>query len=326
MTPEPTIRQQGGDRIAVIGCGLAGLTAARALSDLGHSVHCFDKGRGVGGRTSVRRAEGFEFDHGAQYFTIRDQRLAGQLQSWLHAGIVAEWTGWIVDLHDGVPAARQPQKRFVGVPGMTALAKHLASGLNITTQTRIDRIEFASGSWHLTAEAGEIGQFDRLILSIPAEQARTLLQHHPVGLSHFQSVHMQPCWAVMCGFDRAIAADFDGAFVKNSPLSWIARNNSKPGRPAGEAWVLHASPEWSAAHLEDNSDAITEALTREFARQIGHSPAPVFAAAHRWRYARSTEPLHSGAIVDESLKLTICGDWCAGDRVEGALLSGLCVV
>jgi tRNA(Arg) A34 adenosine deaminase TadA len=27
-----------------------------------------------------------------------------------------------------------------------------------------------------------------------------------------------------------LAIDFDGAFVQNSPLSWIARDSSKPGR------------------------------------------------------------------------------------------------
>jgi cation diffusion facilitator CzcD-associated flavoprotein CzcO len=39
-------------RVAIIGAGLAGLSAARTLRDRGHEVRVFDKGLSVGGRTS----------------------------------------------------------------------------------------------------------------------------------------------------------------------------------------------------------------------------------------------------------------------------------
>ncbi len=43
--------------IAIIGAGIAGLSAARALNKAGHSVHLFDKSRGSGGRMSSKRSE-----------------------------------------------------------------------------------------------------------------------------------------------------------------------------------------------------------------------------------------------------------------------------
>ncbi|MBU1458424.1 MAG: NAD(P)-binding protein, partial [Gammaproteobacteria bacterium] len=36
--------------IAIIGTGIAGLSAARTLHDAGQPVHLFDKSRGSGGR------------------------------------------------------------------------------------------------------------------------------------------------------------------------------------------------------------------------------------------------------------------------------------
>ncbi|MSO32728.1 MAG: FAD-dependent oxidoreductase, partial [Ilumatobacteraceae bacterium] len=58
-------------RVVVVGAGIAGLTAARALSHAGHSVIVLDKGRSVGGRMATRRIGDATVDHGAQFFTVR---------------------------------------------------------------------------------------------------------------------------------------------------------------------------------------------------------------------------------------------------------------
>ena len=62
--------------IAIIGAGMAGLSAALALKAAGRNPVLFDKGRGPGGRMSARRAQTplgeVRFDHGAQFFTARD--------------------------------------------------------------------------------------------------------------------------------------------------------------------------------------------------------------------------------------------------------------
>jgi predicted NAD/FAD-dependent oxidoreductase len=313
-------------RIAVIGTGLAGLTAAKALHDAGHEVYCFDKGRGVGGRMSVRRGEGFEFDHGAQYFTARDEHFLTCIDAWEKAGVIAEWTAHIVNLENGSQSPREPQTRYVGVPGMTALAKHLAIGLNVT-MAQIASIQGHPKQWKLIsqdakAERKEFGPFDQLILSVPVVQARVLLADYPAVLQQIAAAEMEPCWAVMAGFAEPLATDFDGAFVKGSPLSWIARNNSKPGRSTAEAWVLHASADWSKQHLEQTPESIAEALIADFSSLTRTTIKPAYLQAHRWRYARASVPLTSPAVIDESAGIILCGDWCAGTRIEAAWRSG----
>ncbi|MEM7652453.1 MAG: FAD-dependent oxidoreductase, partial [Pseudomonadota bacterium] len=61
-------------KCAIIGAGISGLAAADRLRLSGHSVTLFDKSRGVGGRMATRRSDHGSFDHGAQYFTVRDGR------------------------------------------------------------------------------------------------------------------------------------------------------------------------------------------------------------------------------------------------------------
>ena len=61
---------------AVIGAGMAGVACARTLLQAGHRVSVFEKSRGFGGRMATRSTEFGGFDHGAQYFTVRDSRFA----------------------------------------------------------------------------------------------------------------------------------------------------------------------------------------------------------------------------------------------------------
>ena len=98
---------------------------------------------------------------------------------------------------------------------------------------------------------------------------------------------------------------------------------SKPGRLGGEAWVLHASPDWSQANLELEPPAVAQLLFEAFRDALGgFDPVAAHLDAHRWRFALPTEPLPESCLFDARLRLAACGDWCGGPRVEGAFLSG----
>ncbi len=52
-------------------------------------------------------------------------------------------------------------------------------------------------------------------------------------------------------------------------------------------------------------------------------PRAFYATVHRWRHAAADPPLAVGAIHDRESRITLCGDWCKGSRIEDAFLSGL---
>lgn len=62
-------------QIAVIGSGIAGLTAAYRLQQAGHSVEVYEARNYVGGRMSSMDWEGFRISPGAQFFTGVDSYL-----------------------------------------------------------------------------------------------------------------------------------------------------------------------------------------------------------------------------------------------------------
>lgn len=307
----------------VIGAGWSGLTAAEELRQAGMSVLVLEKSRGPGGRSATRRSRHGRFDHGAQYFTARGGAFARQLQQWRDAGWVEAWRPRLAVLGGG-EAHGNPEEtaRFVAVPGMNGVCKLLAKQLECRFSTRIESLRF-DGGWKLQTDTGELLETRRLLLTAPAPQAAVLLGAEDPLTATLQQITFDPCLAAMVSFAAPVQTEYDAAFVNlESPLAWVARNSSKPGRD-GQNWVLHATPQWSQRHLEQDPDTIAERLLQAFAELVSTSlPDSRELLGHRWRYALATNPRGEGVISDPERRLAIAGDWLAGNRVEGAWVSG----
>ncbi len=331
MTP----RFESVPTIAVIGAGISGLFAARTLADHGLHVTVFEKSRGVGGRMATRRVDGgAAFDHGAQYFTARDRRFQRYVESWRQQGLVARWPDPSTDPDQTLVVLRQGRvvsrsdsvDRFVAVPGMNGICKHLADPLQILTRTRISKIGGIGTQLELVDETGvSQGRFDRLIVSAPAEQTAELLAGYPELADPVGKIRMQPCWATMASFAHPLTDQWAGAFAQDSFLSWVARNNSKPGRSGGaEHLVIHADASWSFDHRERPPDEVAGAMLEEFWRLSGlPAQTPFHRQSHRWKFALPEQPGDAGCFFDARAGIAACGDWACGSRVEGAFLSGM---
>jgi predicted NAD/FAD-dependent oxidoreductase len=313
------------NRVAILGAGIAGLAAARRLADEGVDVILFDKGRSPGGRAAVRRADRWQFDHGAQYFTVRDPEFDREVNGWIERGVVEEWTGRIVSIgSEGSNASNASTRRLVGVPGMNAIARFMAQDLPVQTGRPVSGLHRNPRGWQVVLGDEETDFFDAVLVTVPPAQAVRFLKSAPTLAQRVRRVRMRPCWAVMAAFAGRVEVGFDGAFVNTGPLSWVARDSSKPGRPEEECWVLHAGPDWSAAHLEDEVVDVERQLLEAFAAVAGleQLPVPVHLDAMRWRFAIPDDPLPERAYLDAEAGIGIAGDWCGGPRVEGAWLSG----
>lgn len=318
-------------RVAIVGAGLSGLTCASTLAARGHTVRVFDKGRGPGGRASTRRAAiaGVEvdFDHGAQYFTVRQSDSLERLSRWIDKGVARSWNGRIAVLGaGGAIESYSDKERYVGTPGMSALCQDLASGLDVRFGVTVDRAQRAGNGLAVYDVGGRpLGVFDFLVVTAPPPQARAIISGVSSALAaRAASVSMSPCWAVMMAFERPLRAPYDGAFINAGPLSWAARTSSKPARSRiVDRWVLHGSPEWSRDHLERSPDFVESRLLDAFYDATGiERGEPCWIQAHRWRYALAHNPLEVGSLFDSTARIALCGDWTNANRVEGALLSG----
>ena len=339
---------------AIIGAGIAGIACARTLVQAGHQVTVFEKSHSAGGRMSTRSSSFGSFDHGAQYFTVRDERFAKAIA--IAPELCRPWsanTVRVLDEHGRVAAAGLPAKEshFVAVPGMNALVQHwakpLQSPLQSATQssvafttkvTRIERDKLNADKWQLCTSGEDDSQqvysgFDAVLLAMPSEQAHSLLQTSKQGAELIKSVRkvsVAPCWTLMVAFANAvqpnmahIGPQWNAARSSHHRISWLARESSKPGRGSVERWTVQASPAWSAEHLEDAAPRVQAKLLKAFSEVTGIRAEPTHADVHRWRYAQTTLALGKSHLWDDKLGIGVCGDWCLGHRVEDGFISGL---
>lgn len=308
--------------IAIIGAGLAGLAAARLLTDAGRQVALFDKSRGSGGRMASKRSAAGDLDLGAQYFTARDAQFRQALADWQARGWVTPWQPRLPP----EPARGADAQRWVGSPRMSALTRGLLGELPVQFNCRIEHFDGAPGQWSLLdADGKRHGPFAQVIVAMPAPQAAAQLAPIAADLAaRATSVPMRATWAVALGFAQPLPTELQACFVRGPVLDWMACNSSKPGRDGRlHSWVLHADSDWSDAHRELPGEEVIRLLHSALQTHMGHAlPEPVFSMAHRWLYARAVGERDWGALGDARGGLLACGDWCLSGRIEGAWLSG----
>lgn len=349
--------------VAVVGAGVAGLACASRLAEHGFPVTVFDSGRGPGGRMSQRRERASDgkillFDHGAQYFTVKDPIVQGLVDSWEAAGIVADWKGkfgtYDADTKKFTEDTDLLKKRYVGVPGMNAICQALSQQPGVQTKfnitvAKLDWME-EQNSWLLADKDGrKLGEFWAVVATDKnLASPRFLIQNgippplSGAGISSLTDkvagVTSSSSFACMLAFPEHLTSfPFDGFTISGSKvLAWAARDSSKPKRDnlsSGERWVLQSTAEYAQEVIEKAGmgkpseellSTVTQTLLEHF-RTIGETPAPLFAKSHRWgsAFPKFSIANEEKCLVDEVRRVSICGDFCLGPKVECAILSGI---
>ena len=333
---------------AVVGAGMAGIACARTLVQAGHRVTVFEKSAGLGGRMATRRSAFGTFDHGAQYFTVRDARFAKALET--SPGLCKRWSANTVQVLDElgrVTAAGLPAREahWVPTPGMNALVRAWAQPLmnahQVEMQTRVMRLErdaLDGTRWQLRTSGVDDSQhvfsgFDGVMIALPSSQARELLHKSKqcdAILRQTDAVQVAPCWTLMLAFPQAmqpgmsaLGPQWNAARSTHHRIAWLARESSKPGRGSIERWTVQASAAWSAEHLQDDVPRVQDKLLKAFSEVTGIRAEPAHIDTQRWLYAQTTVPLGKSHLWDAKAGIGVCGDWCIGHRVEDAFVSGL---
>ena len=257
---------------------MAGLTAAGLLRERGWSVVLLDKGRGVGGRMATRRMGASRFDHGAQFFTVRDGRFAEATRRWEEAGWISPWF------------TQEGHVRYRATSGMAALAKRLAQGLDVRKETKAVSVEIGGAGWRVSTDSGEVFQADALLLTAPAPQCSQLLcgcaDSIPDDVSAaLAAVEYEPCFALLVTLENTASVPSPG-YVRpgNGPVEWIADNTQKGVSEGSPALTIHASAAFSREHFEADQEHVARVLLAAANPFLGGKVTDW--QLHRWKYSR----------------------------------------
>jgi hypothetical protein len=307
-------------KVAIVGAGLSGLMAGRALVDAGHDVVVLDKGRSPGGRLATRRIGSARLDHGAQFFTVRSDTFAAHVDTWQREGLVFEWCRGFASSGDGYP-------RYAVNGGMNALAKRLADGLDVRCDSLVFSLHHtpgaSDGDWEVKLDDASLVQADALVVTCPIPQTFSLLVSAEVAMPEDlwrTDYDRTLCLLAVC--DGPTAIPEPGGVQGADGFTFIADNRRK-GISEVEAVTLHADQAWSDAHWDTPPDEVHRLLLERAEPWLGDATV-VESQVKRWRFAtpRSIWPEPTWSPPDIG-SLALAGDAFAGPRVEGAALSGL---
>ncbi len=284
-----------------------------------------EKSTGPGGRMATRQVGGAIFDHGAQYFTARNQAFRKIVAEWEGQGIVRQWA-------ESFPRpGNRPQDgfpKYCGVGGMSAICRHLAEPLDIIFERTVIDVSPENTSWLVSTEQGDSYQTDRLIITSPMPQTLSLLKTTTIKLPAYVRMGLtmiayDPCITVLAVLDGPSKIPEPGGIeLGGEPVFWMADSRMKGICDSGYGVTIHAGPNFSQQVWNQPDEEISTRLLDETEEWLGR--IPVSCHLHRWHYSRTTatypEPY---LLIREPATLILCGDGFWDARIEGAALSGL---
>lgn len=283
-------------RVAVIGAGVSGLSCANFLANEG--IHCtvFEREQGVGGRMVTRRVQDdlgnvrFQFDYGSPCIQPQSTVMRDLMKEWEVAGIVAPWRGRFGSYDCKLrrfflrPDPLEDCDRYVGIPGMDAICKHLvaAEGVDLHTSVSAQHAkQDATGKWALTLNGDQVhGGFDVLVVSdmemverrfeiqtSDVAEARALNVAIPMVGVEVGQVLTTACFVTMFALEEPLQSLlFSKAnMLNNDVIATLLKESSKPGRATGdgkECWVMHSTTQYAERaileHEDDNIDTLNQ--------------------------------------------------------------------
>ena len=344
--------------IAVIGAGIAGLSAARTLQELGVPHVLLERFDRAGGRLNSRYGEGWVADHGAPYIRTSDQLITTMIRD---LGLERERVsiqGGVHRLHaNGTitvpPNAGIDLSRVCPAEGFADFTWKLAETVNTQYNKPVGAIRWDNNNkvfwWD---REGQVFWFEDeekeplrdpvtrqvlvasgVILATTATAAARIADRSPSLVNLRETLHgvqYSSTFAAMFKVPRLNTPWFALQGDRDARFSWIGIEDKKsPNRiePQFSLVVAHAEPLWSSRLITMDKHAALAEVYMALRNIVEVLPeAPISQTYKRWNVSRvATPPLGTptpAAATPGHAPFALAGDYVYGSRAEDAAQAG----
>jgi predicted NAD/FAD-dependent oxidoreductase len=207
---------------------------------------------------------------------------------------------------------------------MNSVVKYLINNnFFIKLLCKIEKTIKKNDKWFIIdSENLSYGPYDWLFITIPSNQAIEILNNDFKFLDIIKKLKMRSCFSLMLGFDKIKEFDFDTALFLEEDIQWLSISKKILEKKEYYNLLINSSYNFAEQNINGSKDKISDYLINQVSdilkcelNNYKHK------ALHFWKYAMSEKNNNLGSLLDEDLKVIVCGDWCMNGKVEGGFLS-----
>ena len=312
--------------VAVIGAGITGITLANLLQKK-VNLTVFEKSKGVGGRMATRRAEPYQFNHGAQYFKIENKEFIDFLQPLIQNKIIKHYEANHIEILNKKVIKRTKTYNkiyYTAQSKMNSVVKYLINNnFFIKLLCKIEKTIKENDKWFIIdSDKISYGPYDWLFITIPPNQVLEILCNNFKYLDIIKKIKMRSCYSLMLGFDKIKELNFDTALFLDEDVQWLSIRKKILENKKYYNLLINSSYNFAEKNINGSKDKISNYLIKQVSGILNCELNNYeHKALHFWKYAMSETNNNLGSLLDEELKAIVCGDWCMNGKVEGGFLS-----
>lgn len=298
----------------IIGAGISGLNTAKKIQELNlGSVQILEKSRGVGGRMATRRTLETRFDHGAQFYRLKND-IKDLHQEWCKKGINHQWFVSVKGDH------------WCSKSGMTTLAKSMMSNLEILLEKEIRTIRYENNLWKLISTKNEEWFCHNLIISSPIPQTIKLIEEvenqqllNAHVLSEMKEITYTKALIGLVTLEEDVIIDSNGYLEFQTGHFFSISDQKKKGVSEIPALTITMSPLFSESVFEKSDEYILEKILNLFLENYPKAKIKK-AELKKWRYCQPQNQARN-LFLELAPNLYSIGDAFGGSSLLGAIRS-----
>ena len=289
----------------VIGAGISGLNTARELNKNGELTIVLEKSRGFGGRLATRRTLSTTFDHGAQFYRLKESTAI------LHQEFAAKDLSYLWFEENSF-------KHYSSTKGMTLFAKELAKNLETRLEFLVQNIRLENNLWHLQSDKGESVVGERVILTAPVPQTLILLDNNQLAYPEsLKKIRYTKALILLVTSENKNG--LDKIYQENiSPFFSIADQQSKQ-LSSVPAFTFTMDANFSEANFENTDEENVKAILVEINRAFPDLKI-IGSELKKWRYCQVLDAFQE-LYCEVMPNFYLIGDGFGGASINGALRS-----